>query len=252
MMIPRNSNFLIVAFCAAFACVALSLAPISSPVRAEGSAASKKKKKVDKAAQQLVALVQAFYDQTSALEASFVQKQYTRVYDKTSKAKGKVIFAKPGKMRWDYADPKGQVLSAHDSKLYFYEPPDEGEKYGQLIERDIDDAQLPSVFGFLMGNGKLKDDFRARMVKTKRKLPKGVSIVELRPKKSSPHYKKLYFYVRLIKKGDARAALVRRILIIDTQGNRNQFDLRKLKFPKKIADKKFEFVPPKGTPRVTN
>ena len=204
------------------------------------------------AATELGTLVQSFYDQTKAFEADFKQKQYTRVYKKTTKAKGKVIFAKPGKMRWDYSDPAGQVLVADGDKLSLYEPPDEGEKAGQLIERSIDQGQLPGVFGFLMGTGKIVEDFKLRILPQKKGVPASVKVLELIPKTPSPHFDKLYFYARVIEKSGKKAAVVRRVLIVDAQGNRNQFDMSNMKFLKKVDAKRFKFVAPKGTHKVSS
>ena len=47
-----------------------------------------------------------------------------------------------------------------------------------------------------------------------------------------------------------RAGIVQRVLIIDAAGNRNRFDFSQLKFNREVADKRFEYRPPKGTERV--
>ena len=83
---------------------------------------------------EIVALVQTFYDQTKTLRADFEQTRYTRLYDRYDRAGGKVVFKKPGMMRWDYAEPNGQVFVSNGKKLLIYQPPEEGEKRGQLIE----------------------------------------------------------------------------------------------------------------------
>ena len=86
-------------------------------------------------ARAVAALVQSFYDQTTTMDAAFEQTQYTKVYDRTETARGRVVFKKPGKMRWDYAAPNGQVFVSDGRRLLVYQPPDEGETEGQLIDR---------------------------------------------------------------------------------------------------------------------
>src|SRR4051812_33533684 len=58
----------------------------------------------------VVGLVQAFYDQTTTFEADFHQTQFTKIYNRTERARGRVVFKKPGMMRFDYAAPNGQVF----------------------------------------------------------------------------------------------------------------------------------------------
>ena len=41
-------------------------------------------------------------------------------------------------MRWDYGQPNGQVFVSNGKKLLIYQPPEEGEKHGQLIERALE------------------------------------------------------------------------------------------------------------------
>ena len=60
----------------------------------------------------VAAAVQSFYDQTTDVSASFHQTYVNRLYKRTDRSKGKVVFKKPGKMRWDYAKPNGKVIVA--------------------------------------------------------------------------------------------------------------------------------------------
>ena len=106
-----------------------------------GGAAAEARETLD--ASGVLRLVQRFYDQTKTLQADFKQTRYTRHYDRYDRAKGKVIFKKPGKMRWDYDQPNGQVFVTQGDKLLIYQPPEAGEKSGQLIERALGEDQLP-------------------------------------------------------------------------------------------------------------
>ena len=53
-------------------------------------------------AAQVAGLVQSFYDQTTSFQANFEQEQYTKVYDRRQRSSGRVVFAKPGRMRFDF------------------------------------------------------------------------------------------------------------------------------------------------------
>ncbi len=198
----------------------------------------------------VVRLVQTFYNQTKTLQAEFNQTRYTRLYDRYDRAKGKVVFKKPGKMRWDYDQPNGQVFVTQGDKLLIYQPPEEGEKGGQLIERALSEDQLPAAFSFLTGGGNLEKDFDVRLLQHDNEKFQGGYVLQLIPRKPSPSYEQLVFYVRALETGDRRAGVVQRVLIIDSAGNRNRFDFSKIKFNRDIPDKRFSFRAPKGTHKV--
>lgn len=214
-----------------------------------GPAAAEERAPLD--ATTVVQLVQAFYDQTKTLEAEFEQTRYTRLYDRYDRARGKVVFKKPGMMRWDYAEPNGQVFVSDGKKLLIYQPPEEGEKNGQLIERALEEDQLPSAFSFLTGTGNLEQDFEVRLLEHGDERFQDGYVLQLIPRKPTPNYEQLVFYVRTLSDGGKRAGVVQRVLIIDAAGNRNRFDFSNIKFNREVPDKRFSYRPPRGTQRVT-
>jgi len=198
----------------------------------------------------VVGLVQSFYDQTKTLNAEFEQTRYTRLYDRYDRAKGKVVFKKPGMMRWDYAQPNGQVFVSNGKTLLIYQPPEEGEKRGQLIERALEQDQLPSAFSFLTGSGDLEKDFEVRLLEHDNEKFKGGYVLQLIPRRPTPNYEQLVFYVRTLTTDGKRAGIVQRVLIIDSEGNRNRFDFSKIKFNRDVPDKRFSYRAPRGTQKV--
>jgi len=198
----------------------------------------------------VVGLVQSFYDQTKTLEAEFQQSRYTRIYDRYDRARGKVVFKKPGMMRWDYAQPNGQVFVSDGKKLLIYQPPEEGEKHGQLVERALGEDQLPSAFSFLIGSGNLEKDFEVRLLEHDDEKFSGGYVLQLIPREPNPNYEQLVFYVRTLSSEGKRAGVVQRVLIIDSAGNRNRFDFSDLKFNREVSDKRFSYRPPRGTEKV--
>ena len=220
-----------------------------APLALGGGGAAQQGEPLDPAV--VVGLVQSFYDQTKTLQAEFEQTRYTRLYDRYDRAQGKVVFKKPGKMRWDYAQPNGQVFVSNGKKLLIYQPPEEGEKRGQLIERAVDEDQLPSAFSFLLGSGSLEKDFEVRLLEHDNDKFKDGHVLQLIPRRPTPNYEQLVFYVRTLTQGGKRAGVVQRVLIIDSAGNRNRFDFSKIKFNRDVPDKRFSYRPPKGTETVT-
>ena len=198
-------------------------------------------------AKDIAATVQSFYNQTSGVEAAFHQTYVHKLYNKTERSKGKVLFVKPGKMRWDYAKPNGKVIVTDAEKLLVFEPGDKGEE-AQLFESTISEESLPAAFSFLTGAGKLEDNFVFSLVDSKKAgFDKG-DVLQLRPKKPSPQYERVLLYV--LSKDGKSTGIVQRVLIVDNQGNRNRFDFSKFKWNPKSTSKSFKLKVPKGTRRI--
>jgi outer membrane lipoprotein carrier protein len=194
-----------------------------------------------------LAAVQVFYEQTKDVSADFQQTYVNKLYDRTDRSRGHVVFKKPGKMRWDYAKPNGKVIVASSSKLTVYEPGDEPTDKGQVLQQNFAQAELPQAMSFLLGTGKLSEDFDAKLLDATREgFPNG-QVLELKPKQPSPHFDRLLFYVET---SAALRGLVRRIVIIDASGNRNRFDFSALKFNANVPESTFEWKPPADARRV--
>lgn len=197
-------------------------------------------------APQVAAAVQGFYNQTKSVDTEFFQTYYNRIYDKYDRSSGRVKFAKPGKMRWDYAAPNGKVIASDGKRLLIYEPGEDGEP-GQVFERAMGESELPQALSFLTGTGKLADDFTFRLLDAAAQGFAGGYVLELLPKEPSPHFERILFYVDAAPK---RAGLVHRVLIVDAAGNRNRIDFKAPRFNRTFDAKTFAWQPPKNARRI--
>lgn len=197
-------------------------------------------------ARAVAATVQSFYNQTTDVSASFYQTYVHKLYNRTDTSKGAVVFKKPGKMRWDYLRPAGKVIVADGKKVLIYEPGEEGE-VDQVIEQKLTQSQLPQAMSFLTGGGKLEDDFTFRLLDAKKQGYTSGHVLELMPKVPTTQYERILFYVESNPKV---RGLVRRLLILDANGNRNRFDFSKLKFNSSVGEKPFQWQPPANARRV--
>src|SRR5580704_18058549 len=68
-----------------------------------------------------VANVQAFYNRTGTFSADFNQQYLAKAYNTTKTSTGHVIFSKPGKMDWEYTDPKDNRIVSDGTTLRVYE-----------------------------------------------------------------------------------------------------------------------------------
>jgi len=184
---------------------------------------------------QIVDQVQKFYDKTDVFKADFEQRYWVKAYNKVKHSRGQVIFKKGGKMSWRYTNNGNRVVS--DGKVVkVYEKENE-----QMYEQRLKDSQYPAALSFLVGGGKLKSEFRLRMLDAKQLKFEGGYVLEAVPNKPTPAYQKLLLYV------DGSTYQVRRVLLLDAQGNRNRFTFVNPKVNVRVPDSEFQFIPPKGT-----
>ena len=195
-------------------------------------------------AARVAASVQAFYDQTTTVRTSFHQTHYDRIYQRTTRSRGVLTIARPGKMRFDYLAGSGKVVVTDGRALTVYEPDEDGSG-GQYARRDLDDG-LPSALGFLAGTARLDRDFTFRL-----RDPSSVGwdghVLELRPRRAEPAYRRVLLFVD---DDAATAGVVRKVLVQDHEGNLNLFEFRRTRFNAPVADDRFVLEMPVGARRI--
>jgi outer membrane lipoprotein carrier protein len=184
----------------------------------------------------MVQKVQAFYDKTTSFESGFTQEYFVKSHNLRKESKGNVTFAKPGKMDWQYATPAGNRVVSDGAILKVYEAANK-----QMFEQPVDKSQYPAALSFLIGGGRLETIFDYQMYPGATMNFPGGDVLVGTPKQATPAYTKVLFYV------DLATSQVRRVLIVDGQGNRNRFDFESPKVNVPVAPDRFKFNPPPGT-----
>jgi len=187
-------------------------------------------------ADQLVSSVQALYNSSSTFKSDFEQKFWVKAYNTEKSSRGRVTFAKPGKMDWVYDDPKDNRIVSDGNLIRVYEAANK-----QLYEAPVTKSQYPAALSFLTGTGKLSDAFDFQLFPGDQMKFPGGSVLVGTPKQATPAYSKVLFYV------DAATSQVRRVMIIDGQGNRNRFDFVNARVNEPVGAGQFNFTPPPGT-----
>ncbi len=187
-------------------------------------------------AQQLLTKVQTFYDKTTSFSSDFTQEFFVKSHNVKKQSKGHVTFAKPGKMFWEYSLPQDNRVVSDGAVLKVYEAANK-----QMFEQNVDKSQYPAALSFLVGGGKLSDTFTFELYEGAAMNFAGGQVLVGTPKTPSPAYQKVLFYI------DGPTSQVRRVLIVDGQGNRNRFDFDNPKVNETIPAERFKFVPPPGT-----
>lgn len=180
--------------------------------------------------------VQNFYNQTKTFQANFEQEYVVKFHNQKKVDKGHVIFEKPGKMSWTYNEPNGNRVVSDGRTLKVYERENQ-----QMYEQPVDKSYYPAALSFLMGKGELTKDFTFRLLDPSTMKFEGGYVLEGTPKDTTPAYQKVLLYV------DAATAQVRRVLILDAQGNRNRFDFLNPIVNTPVQKGEFSFTPPVGT-----
>lgn len=186
-------------------------------------------------ADEIVTRVQAFYDKTKTFKAGFKQRYVVKAYDKTKDSAGSVVFEKPGKMSWRYTSNGNRVVS-DGTVIKIYE-----KENKQMFEQPLSKTQYPAALSFLTGQGKLKQNFKFTKQDSKQMNFESGYVLQGDPLQATAAYEKVFFYV------DAQTYQVRRVLIVDAQGNRNRFDFLTSEVNTKAPPGEFAFTPPQGT-----
>jgi outer membrane lipoprotein carrier protein len=180
--------------------------------------------------------VQAFYDKSTTFRSDFQQKFWVKAYSTEKSSRGRVTFSKPGKMDWVYDDPRDNRVVSDGSIIKVYDAANK-----QMFEQPIDKSQYPAALSFLTGTGRLDAAFDFELVcGDTMKFPGGYVLVGT-PKQATPAYSKVLFYV------DTATSQVRRVMVIDGQGNRNRFDFVNPQVNQPVPPGQFKFTPPPGT-----
>ena len=183
-----------------------------------------------------VSKVQAFYDKAQTFSSDFDQQYTIKAYNQVKTSKGHLVFAKPGKMDFTYSDPPNNRVVSDGSKLQAYEAANK-----QMYETPVNKSQHPAALSFLTGTGKLSESFNFTAYDGKDfQFPGGIVLMG-DPKTPNPAYTKVLFYV------DSGSSQVRRVMIVDGQGNRNRFDFKDPQVNLPVTPNQFNFTPPPGT-----
>lgn len=209
-------------------CVGLSLLLFPSVAVAE----PKKRPAPEPSAREIATRVQKVYDRIKTFKARFHQENRIRVYAKVKKADGSLAFAKPGKMSWRYSKNGNRVVcDGKTVKIY-----DADSK--QYLEQPMDKNPYPGALVFLLGRGSLTRELELEKLDAS-DFARGYKLAG-KPKRPTPAYETVVLYV------DAATYQVRRIVLLDRQGNRNRFDFSGAVVNTKLDPAEFVFVRPRG------
>lgn len=184
---------------------------------------------------EVVDALQRSYEGVRDYTASFTQELTNTTAGETTRSQGTLYFKKPGKMRWDYRTPEAKALISDGKTLWIWEP-----AFKQYAAQPVAQSSAPLALRFLMGEGKLSDDFTAEVKAVK----EGSVALELTPKSAASGVDKLRF---VITTADWK---VQEAVLYDPLGNRNRLVFTGARWNTNLPDSGFVFAPPAGAREI--
>jgi len=179
----------------------------------------------DSTAPELAAALQKKIDGIRDFSTDFTHTYQGGVLKKQITERGHLLVKKPGKMRWDYADPERKTFVSDGLKMYSYIPEDK-----QVIVTSVppeDEASTPALVEAPAG------------------MAGGSRALKLVPKARQRDYDWLTLVV------DPGTLAIRGLQTTDAQGGTSTFSFTNLKENVGVADKAFAFKIPRGVDVVT-
>ena len=186
-----------------------------------------------------VTRVQSEYAKVSSLRAKFYQDSYLAALETSELSSGVVSFVKPGKMKWEYAEPEKQEFTIRDNTLWLYQIAD-----NQVVIDDFSQVVISDLpVSFLMGIGNLKEDF---LLTSSCQNSDGI-VLELAPKKKGEESSGKGELQALRLLVSPASFLPIGAKVIDVAGNVTAIILKEIEKSPSLSDSLFETIFPKGT-----
>jgi outer membrane lipoprotein carrier protein len=184
----------------------------------------------------IAARVQARYDGLRSLRARFEQSSRNVAFGgdagpEAVASRGRVEFAKPGRMRWEYEAPQRSLVVSDGKTLWIY---DEAAKEAQVLSVDQGFLSAAAI-QFLLGEGRLQASFE---VKAHRCDPERAEL-ELRPRAEAS-------YERIDIAVDPATGWIRETTVVDLLGNQTHVRFEEIEAGAAPDDARFRFEPGPG------
>lgn len=176
-----------------------------------------------------VAGLKSFMEDSGALQASFRQALYTNHSPDPQISEGLLFIKRPGRFRWEYTEPAGQLVVCDGERIWMYD-----EDLEQVTVRLVDDTLRGTPAMMLSGQATLDETFEVLRTFEKDEL----EWVALKPREGSPEFVSLQIGLE--------DGVVRRMELVDSLGQLTRIDLSDVVTGADLADDLFAFEPPEG------
>lgn len=170
-----------------------------------------------------------FLDDATTLKADFRQSLYTADSEEPQVSEGVLMIKRPGRFRWEYTMPEGQLVVCDGDRVWMYD-----EELEQVTVRPIDDTLRGTPAMLLSGQATLDETFEVMGSHEE----DGRTWVDLRPLSLSPEFESLRI-------GMLDGAMDR-MELRDSLGQMTRIEFFHLQTGLELDDSLFRFVPPEG------
>lgn len=178
--------------------------------------------------------VEARYNKAKTLQVAF-HEDYTPQGRPRRSESGTLMLRKPGRMRWDYDQPKGKLFVADGKSLWLFTPAENRAEKMKLQESD--DMRAP--LAFLLGKLNFQKEFRNLQAK-----PEGaVTRITAEPKTDNLPYSAVEFVVSPDRQ-------IREVKVTGFDHSVLEFRFDKERVDPPLDNKLFQFQVPKGAELV--
>ena len=182
--------------------------------------------------QATVNAIQKNYESVLTFQATFEQKAFVKMINRTEITRGNVLIKKPGKMKWIYNSPDPQILISNQKYLWLYTPED--EQATKMPIENVYSSNSPALF--LAGKGILTDIFNVVQVLD----DKDKFIVVFVPKEVGSSLS------RLVLRTNKNNYQITGATVYDKLGNKTDIRFRAIRTNEEIPESVFNFEVPAG------
>jgi outer membrane lipoprotein carrier protein len=169
------------------------------------------------------------YNSAKTIEVRFQETYHSQ--GRTRTESGDLFLRKPGRMRWQYTEPKGKLFVSDGKSVYFYSP--DTNRAEKMKLKETEDMRAPMAF--LLGRLDFDKDFGRYLAR-----PEGGSVfITATPKSDKLPYREVSFVV-------APDARIERLMVTGQDSTVLDFVFSGEKINPPINDQMFRFQVPKG------
>lgn len=181
----------------------------------------------------LAARVDQHYNNLKSLRSDF--EEIYQGAGLSRRESGELWLLKPGKMRWDYKEPRPKLFVTDNKSAYFYVPGDRQAR--RLPVKNLEDFRSP--IRFLLGHTKLQKEFDHLAVSTEKPLNLGDVVLQGVPLNMKDRVARVLLEM-------TPAGQLTRIFIEELDGSITDFRFTNIQEDVPVKSELFKFKAPEG------
>lgn len=179
-------------------------------------------------ANETVTRIQKEFESIKDIRGGFEQKSYIKDIEQTMEFKGAFFLKKPGKIMWEYAEPRDEKVVIKDKETFIYK-----KSQNQVIRSKFSEESYSQVpIAMLESFDNIRNDFDISMPEK--------NALQLIPKQKIGHIKSV------IMETSTKGFPIQMFTILDTYGNIIMIELKDIKTNSGLKDELFNFQIPPG------